>query len=119
MQLPQGVIDNYESGYDVFLPANSVFNETPFKDPKNTSALVKDNGLPYEQFREVINFQHPGGTLEARMLIFAPIESPSNFNFSMKASSSSIRLTSAQKNGFSSTYAKSMQSNVRFPICER
>ena len=39
-------------------------NETPFKDPKNTSALVKDNGLPYEQFREVVNFQHPGGTLE-------------------------------------------------------
>ncbi len=64
MQLPQGVIDRYQSGYDVFLPANSTMNETPFKDPKNTSALVKDIGLPYEQFREVINFQHPGGTLE-------------------------------------------------------
>ena len=54
------VIDRYQSGYDVFLPANSTMNETPFKDPKNTSALVKDNGLPYEQFREVVNFQHPG-----------------------------------------------------------
>ena len=61
MQLPQGVIERYQSGYDVF--NNSTMNETLFKDPKNTSALVKDNGLPYEQFREVVNFQH-SGTLE-------------------------------------------------------
>jgi hypothetical protein len=64
LQLPKNVINKYDPAYESYLPSNSVENITPFKDPEDNTALTKDHGLVYNTFREILDFQHPGGTIE-------------------------------------------------------
>ena len=63
MQLPRNIINKYDPAYNSYLPANSRLNSTPFKDPEDTSALTKNNGVVYNTFRQVMDFQNPGYTM--------------------------------------------------------
>ena len=59
MQLPRNIINKYDPAYNSYLPANSRLNSTPFKDPEDNSALTKNNGVVYNTFRQVMDFQNP------------------------------------------------------------
>lgn len=63
MQLPRNIINKYDPAYNSYLPANSRLNSTPFKDPEDTSALTKNNGVVYNTFRQIMDFQNPGYTM--------------------------------------------------------
>ena len=63
MQLPRNIINKYDPAYNSYLPANSRLNSTPFKDPEDNSALTKNNGVVYNTFRQVMDFQNPGYTM--------------------------------------------------------
>jgi len=63
MQLPRNVINQFDPAYESYLPSNGYNNATPFKDPKDTNMLTKNNGVVYNTFREILDFQNPGGTI--------------------------------------------------------